>query len=200
MDDNNVIYHSGVKGMRWGVRRYQNKDGSLTNLGRSRYRKDPNGAISPKQVGAKSVEKTKQTWRERREAKKAKQAAEKERLAKLTDEQKKEEVLKSRSAEQLYKNAHLFTTNELQTAYNRLQLEANIARLQTDKLDKAKKIANETVVWTKRLGEISTNGINLYNNVAKILNAVNADKPDKKLPLVEGGGGKKKDKKKDDDD
>lgn len=31
------LYHWGVKGMRWGVRRYQNADGSLTPAGRSRY-------------------------------------------------------------------------------------------------------------------------------------------------------------------
>ena len=31
------LYHAGVKGMRWGVRRYQNKDGSLTPAGRKRY-------------------------------------------------------------------------------------------------------------------------------------------------------------------
>ena len=37
--DNNELTHWGIKGMRWGVRRYQNKDGSLTSLGRKRKRK-----------------------------------------------------------------------------------------------------------------------------------------------------------------
>ena len=34
---NGELYHWGVKGMRWGVRRYQNKDGTLTPLGKKKY-------------------------------------------------------------------------------------------------------------------------------------------------------------------
>lgn len=31
------LYHWGIKGMKWGIRRYQNKDGTLTPAGKKRY-------------------------------------------------------------------------------------------------------------------------------------------------------------------
>lgn len=34
---NGILYHHGVKGMHWGVRKYQNLDGTLTAEGRKRY-------------------------------------------------------------------------------------------------------------------------------------------------------------------
>lgn len=34
--ENRQLYHHGIKGMKWGVRRFQRKDGSLTAAGKKR--------------------------------------------------------------------------------------------------------------------------------------------------------------------
>lgn len=37
---NQELCHHGILGMKWGIRRYQNEDGSLTAAGRKRYSKE----------------------------------------------------------------------------------------------------------------------------------------------------------------
>jgi hypothetical protein len=38
--DNNTLQHHGIKGQRWGIRRFQNRDGSLTSSGKKRRADD----------------------------------------------------------------------------------------------------------------------------------------------------------------
>ncbi len=45
-----VLVHHGIKGQKWGVRRYQNEDGSLTAAGKKKYGTDDPTIINPSTV------------------------------------------------------------------------------------------------------------------------------------------------------
>lgn len=49
------LYHAGIKGMKWGVRRYQNKDGTLTEAGKKRYSKWSDDAKTAESIKKKRV-------------------------------------------------------------------------------------------------------------------------------------------------
>lgn len=45
MQNSYELYHHGILGQKWGVRKYQNADGSLTPAGKARYNKEQRNAI-----------------------------------------------------------------------------------------------------------------------------------------------------------
>lgn len=55
--DNNELMHHGILGMKWGVRRYQNKDGSLTPAGKRRVQTGEIGKSSDSAVSSTSSHK-----------------------------------------------------------------------------------------------------------------------------------------------
>ena len=46
----NYLKHFGIKGMRWGVRRFQNEDGSLTDAGRRKQQKQESRQVKKQQT------------------------------------------------------------------------------------------------------------------------------------------------------
>ena len=115
-----VLQHWGIRGMRWGVRRYQNKDGSLTPAGRKRYAENPDD-------GGNGSEATKLSRKERKAMKRANAEAAKAEAEAETIEQKRERLLKSSNASELYKNRDLLTTAEIRERLDRIDTEQRLA-------------------------------------------------------------------------
>jgi len=123
------LYHSGIKGMKWGIRRYQNPDGSLTPAGRKRYMKNPKWR-------AKYLEYQKQKIRQSEANKAAAKAKSKENL------------LKSSNANELYARRNELTTEEIMDRVRRLQAEDNLSRFvkkEPTKMEKAKAMLDKTL-------------------------------------------------------
>lgn len=125
---NYVLEHHGVKGQRWGIRRYQNDDGSLTSEGRKRY-----GIVE----SIKSYN-TKQ---------KKKKQLEKARVAKV-----EKKAAAEKRAEDLKKGKvpiKKMTDEEIKARIARLELEKTLKNLESETtqvaISKGKKFINKLV-------------------------------------------------------
>lgn len=78
------LYHHGILGQRWGVRRYQNRDGSLTPEGRKRYYND-NGL--PTSAGLLAINNHKINISEQREMQKKLHNSKEKRENEFTNKQ-----------------------------------------------------------------------------------------------------------------
>lgn len=132
--ENYELVHWGVRGMRWGVRRYQNKDGTLTAAGKKRYDKEMAKLKAEKKVLDNKA--------------KTKAKLDKlENLRKEVDEQKqanKPAIAKPKV--QKSKKSTPMTDEELRAKVQRLELEKRYRDLMKEAVPKKKKSKGQEFV------------------------------------------------------
>ena len=132
----NELMHWGIKGMKWGVRRYQNKDGSLTPAGKKRYDKEMAKLKEEEKIAKNKL---------RTQAK----------LNKLDEKRKEIEALKSgkpitKSTKRPSKpSVKDMSDEELRQTVNRLLMEQQYAKLNPQQVSAGqkfvKKVMNDVV-------------------------------------------------------
>lgn len=133
--DNNELLHWGIKGMKWGVRRFQNKDGSLTPEGKKRY-KDEMDKLRAEEKAIKTKEATK--------AKIAKLDAKRkeldERKRALDDDTAPKPVSKPKR-----KSIRDMSETEIRDKMARLQLEKDLKDLENKTRSKGKAFVEDVL-------------------------------------------------------
>ena len=140
----NELYHYGVLGMRWGIRRYQNKDGSLTKAGQKRYNKEMakvreknkalNNSIKTKAKLEKLDSKKKELKKKEKSFKNGKSAS---------DMIKKDETsTKSKKISDMSDDELRATLNRMQLEKNTMDLQRQISSLNAQNVSTGRKIAN----------------------------------------------------------
>lgn len=173
------LYHWGIKGQKWGIRRYQNKDGSLTPAGRKRYAEETEKAEAAK--GSVSVEKSVKKainsgniddvtkWRKDMTNDELKKALERVDLEKKVVNKNSEISTRRRTTMGTKKVARSFSEDDLDRELARLKKEKEYVDLATAINQNGRsaasktisKIGNELVVkyMTKAAGGLTDTGL-----------------------------------------
>ena len=156
------LQHHGIKGQRWGIRRFQTKDGALTPRGQKRYNKEIDNLKAEKKR-LRNEERTKKKLSKMDDLKKDVEELEKKVKDGETPEQKKERLLKSTDPKELYENRDALSTFELNERINRIDTEA---RLKSKIVEEKQQSGMDWVNDKMQKGKSTIdNATNLYKSV-----------------------------------
>lgn len=151
------LAHHGILGMKWGLRRYQNKDGSLTPAGKTRYAGSPNPRHKPSSA-SKAAKQRAAALEKARKAKAEKKAFEEAR----------QKALKSGNATEVLKYKDSSTRTELQDAYNRISTERLLMEISAKEIAKGKSKVDQILEVADKWAARGNKAIEIWNKAKKV--------------------------------
>jgi hypothetical protein len=146
----NFIEHHGILNMKWGRRRFQNPDGTLTAEGKIRY----------------SREKRRQAAKNLKKARKVREANKKKEM-KL---EKKKAKIVAKGLDEVKKNSKLFSNEEINNLVNRTYLESKLADAANSKnVQKGKITADNIIDFMSKAANFTNSVSTIYKNINPIL-------------------------------
>lgn len=142
--ENNELYHYGVLGMHWGVRRTPEQLGHRTKSSGSARSAKARVRVNKKKAGS-----TKLMTAEEKEA-------------------KKKEAMDSHDPRKVYANKDLFSDAELRSAYTRLLMEKQIKDLTPKQKNKGAEYIDAAIKWGGKVTSLIGTGVGIYNAVEKV--------------------------------
>lgn len=137
--ENNSLSHHGIKGQRWGQRRFQNKDGTLTPAGKKRYEAEVAKAkegIRIQKNKARTQAKLDKLEELKRQARGEKDKQPEENVNPEVKKEVKPKAPKKKTASEM-------TTEELREAIAKAQLEDQYKNLRPESVPKGKEFRNK---------------------------------------------------------
>lgn len=167
------LQHHGIKGQRWGIRRFQTKDGALTPRGQKRYNKEMD-KLKAEKKRLRNEERTKKKMAKldamKSDVDKMKKGSKEDDKPLETPEQKRERLLKSTNPKELYEDRDALSTFELNERINRIDTEARLkSKIVEEKQQTGMEWTNDKMQSAKRTLD---NVTNLYKSVDNAYSSV----------------------------
>lgn len=155
MDDcTSYLAHHGIKGQKWGIRRYQNYDGSLTDEGRKR----------------KGVGQPRRTIKEQFAKRKAEKAA---KNAKTTEEEKEElKTYLRKHPKKLPRYSNILSQEDANEIISSINFDRRLQDIKRQEIERGWQKINDVRNRIQTVSSLTATAVGAYNNAALVYNAI----------------------------
>ena len=167
------LSHHGIKGMKWGVRQYQNSDGSLTEEGRKRYGVGPE-RNSKTDVMKKAFSDSKAKMKKAFSEHKAKSAEKKAAKKAKTEAEAIAEKMKylREHPTQLYKHRYELSENDVKELVSKIEFDRKLKDIRNAEIKRGWDVVNSFSNNAQSVYNLMNSAKNIYNLTADVHNSM----------------------------